>query len=347
MAKVYVGMSGGIDSSAAAFLLKQEGHAVTGVTFRAVQEEGYKKCCSLEEVESARSVCKFLGISHRIVDVRDVFETRVVRYFLESYQNGLTPNPCVFCNRFVKFGALLEYALSEGAEFFATGHYARIVKNDDEFFIQKAKDFRKDQSYFLSYIEKEKLPFVLLVLGNYQKPEVRKIVREAGLPIYAEKPESQDICFVQDDYRDFLSLKGVEEDPGSFIFDGRVVGAHRGIPFYSFGQRRGLNVALGERVFVRNFNVGKNEIELGGKPLSKVFSVNKLNVFTKNFKNGTYFVQIRYQSQIVPAKVKIETEKAMVGLETPQEIVSPGQFAVFYHEDMVYAGGVIETVELL
>jgi len=346
MKKVFVGMSGGIDSSAAAFLLKQDGYEVTGVTFTAFREEGYKKCCSLEDIQAAKKVCEFLGIFHITIDVKDVFQTKIIKNFIESYKNGLTPNPCILCNRFVKFGIVMEYALSEGADFFATGHYASVDEEDGEYFIKKGIDAARDQSYFLSFVEKEKLLFILLPLGKYYKKEIREIVQKAALPVSPSKPESQDICFITSDYRDFLKNQGVPEKEGDFIYANKRVGIHRGIPYYSYGQRRGLNVPLGKRVYVRKFDLLTNRIFLGEKPLSASFTVKNLNVFTNKFKDGRYSILVRYQSPFNEGDVSIKGGTASVKLEKPCEIVTPGQYAVFYKDDRVYASGEIDRVDL-
>ena len=338
-------MSGGIDSSAAAYLLKELGHEVTGVTFTSLKEEGFKKCCSIEEITSARTVCAHLDIPHRILDVKDIFQAKIIKYFIDSYKAGLTPNPCVLCNRFVKFGALLEYGLSEGAEFVATGHYARTQEHEGNIYIRKGADLQKDQSYFISYIEKEKIPYIIFPLGEYNKPEVRDLVRSSGIPIQADKVESQDICFVPGDYRDFLLNRGVRENPGDFIFQGKIVGRHKGIPFYSYGQRRGLNVAAGERIFIERFDLENNRIILGPKPLSKEFAVEKLNVFPESLPEGRYDVTVRYKSSCIKAAVSFYNGLAHVDLDTPCEIISPGQFAVIYQNDLVYASGIIKEVK--
>ncbi len=340
-------MSGGIDSSAAAYILKRNGFNVTGVTFTALNKEGLKKCCSIEEIAAAKDVCRFLGIKHKIIDIRDIFEAKIIKYFIDSYRSGLTPNPCVYCNRFVKFGAMLEYALSEGADYFATGHYAGIEEINGNSFIKKGTDKEKDQSYFLSYIEKEKLPYIKLPLGAYKKQDVREIIKESGLPVNPHKPESQDVCFINGDYRDFLIKRGVEENPGDFIYLNKTAGFHKGIPFYSLGQRRGLNISVGNRAFIREFDLENNRIMLGDKPLSREFTVRGLNIFTGDFTNGRFSVQIRYRSNIIEGSVKIEGDGAEVFLIEPQEIISPGQFAVFYRDDLVYASGVIRDVRLI
>ncbi|MEJ5285134.1 MAG: tRNA 2-thiouridine(34) synthase MnmA [Brevinematales bacterium] len=342
MPSVYVGMSGGIDSSVAAFLIKSSNFETTGITFVGPEEEGSKKCCSIEEVQNAKKVCDFLGIRHKIINLKDIFETKIINYFINSYKNGLTPNPCIYCNRFIKFGALLEYAISEGANFFATGHYARIEKVSGELLIKRGIDPQKDQSYFLSYIEPEKLKYIKLPLGTYVKNEIKKLASDNNLPIDSNRPESQDICFVKDDYRNFLTKKGVKENKGEFIHNGKIVGYHRGIPFYSFGQRRGLNIAVGERIFINGFDVEKNRILIGEKPVSSKFNVIKLNIFSKNFKDGEYEVQFRYQSQPEKCMVNIKENFITVTLFKERELITPGQFAVFYKNDYIYASGEID-----
>lgn len=347
MAHYFVGMSGGVDSSAAAFKLLSEGHRVTGVTFTAAQEEGSKKCCSLEEIQAARHVAEFLGIPHRTLDLRDVFETRVVRPFIDAYTRGLTPNPCVACNRFVKFGAMLDFAISEGADGLATGHYARVSETPDGFGLFRGADLSKDQSYFLSFIEPERLSLIHLPLGGMTKPEVRALVESSGMPISSRKAESQDICFVKDDYRDFLALRGVKERPGEFYYHGTAVGRHRGIPFYSLGQRRGLGIALGERIFVRELQPEEQRIVLGEKPVSVRFTVEPYQRMAPGFTGGRAEVQTRYQSRLSGCTVlEISPSEVRVELDQPQEIVAPGQYAVFYIGDRVVASGMIRSVEL-
>lgn len=347
MSVVFVGMSGGIDSSVATFLLKEKGFKVVGITFLGVEEEGSRKCCSYEEVINAKKVADFLGIEHRVINLKDVFKTKIISYFIESYKAGLTPNPCLLCNRYIKFGALLEYALAEGADFFSTGHYAKIEETNGELLIRRGKDRIKDQSYFISYIEREKLPYIKLPLGNYNKSEVREINRIARLPVESNRPESQDICFVPDDYRKFLENNEVKGRPGNFIYEGKNIGMHRGIPFYCYGQRRGLGIALGKRVFVRKLDVNRNEIHLGEKPFSKEFCVRDLNIFTESFVEDVYDIQVRYQSPVEKGKVLFKDNKVYVTLEKPRELVTPGQFAVFYKNDFVYASGIIDEVILM
>ena len=347
MKRVYVGMSGGVDSSAAAYLLKEAGYDVCGITFVAAVETGTKKCCSLEEIEAARRVCRFLGIPHEVIDLKDVFEARVIQYFVASYEAGLVPNPCVMCNRYIKFGALLEEALARGADKVATGHYARVEAVEDGWGLFRGKDKLKDQSYFLSYVEREILPYVILPLGGMEKSEVRELVRRAGLPLSADKGESQDVCFVPGDYREYLRKRGVREREGEFVLDGRVIGHHRGVAFYSLGQRRGLGVAAGKRLYVREVDARNNRLVLGDAPQSRELWVGKVNVLVDDLKNGHYDVLLRYQSFLTGCEVSWEGERLHVVLDEPREIVTPGQFAVLYAGERVVASGMIEETRLL
>ncbi len=346
MANIFVGMSGGVDSSAAAWLLLDQGHRVEGITFVGLLEQGSKKCCSLEEINAARQVCKHLGIPHHTLDLKDVFQARIVSGFVNDYQQGRTPNPCILCNRFIKFGALLEYSLSQGADAIATGHYARLDETSGELLIRQGVDKNKDQSYFLSYIQPDHLPYMRFPVGELDKSAVRAIVDRAGLPLNPHKSESQDICFVKDDYRDFLRGEGVQETPGEFYYNGKPAGTHQGIPFYSYGQRRGLNVSVGHRLFVRDFDHVTNRITLGDKPSARRFVVRDLNIFSRHFDSAELTVQIRYQSRILPCTIQRTDTSARVECADSLEIVSPGQLAVFYHGDLVYGSGVIDSVEL-
>jgi tRNA-specific 2-thiouridylase len=346
MKNVYVGMSGGIDSSVCAYMLKEEGYKVTGITFRALTEQGSKKCCSIEEINAAKRVCDFLEIPHKIIDLADLFRAKVINPFISSYKKGLTPNPCVLCNRYVKFGALAELAFGNGADFFATGHYVSTETVDNETFIKRALDKNKDQSYFLSFINKEYLPRFIFPLGKFHKEEIRKKAQTANLPINPHKGESQDVCFIKDDYRDFLEAEGVEHSRGDFIYQGKIAGHHRGIPFYSFGQRRGHKVAVGRRVFIREFDIANNRIILGDAPKSIYFETDNLNIFTSKFTDGVYDIQPRYRSQTVKGKVEIEGVRARVTLEKAYPLLTPGQFAVFYKSGRVFASGVISHIKL-
>lgn len=345
MSRIFVGMSGGVDSSAAAWLLREQGHTIEGITFVGLTEQGSRKCCSLEEINAAREVCRFLGIPHHTLDLKDVFRARIVAGFVADYKQGRTPNPCINCNRYVKFGALLEYSLSQGAEAIATGHYARLDDTSGELLIRQGVDQAKDQSYFLAYIQPDHLPFMHFPVGGMVKSQVRAVVDQAGLPLSPSKTESQDICFIKDDYRDFLKGEGVEENPGEFYYQGRPVGQHRGIPFYSYGQRRGLQVSVGQRLFVRDFDHSCNRIILGERPSARVFTVDGLNIFSRHFETAALEVQIRYQSRRTGCRLLRLADSTRVECEQELDIVSPGQLAVFYHGDAVYGSGIIRRVE--
>ncbi|URA10787.1 tRNA 2-thiouridine(34) synthase MnmA [Thermospira aquatica] len=346
MKRVFVGMSGGIDSSAAAFLLKEAGYAVEGVTFVAALETGTKKCCSLEEIESARKVCRFLGIPHHVIDLKDVFEARVIRYFVEEYQQGLVPNPCVMCNRHIKFGALVEESLARGADMVATGHYARILPVKDGFGLFCGKDTSKDQSYFLSYVKREMFSYVLLPLGEMTKSEVRKLISDSGMPISSSKTESQDVCFVPGDYRDYLRARGVKSFAGDFVYQGQVVGKHEGVAFYSLGQRRGLKIAIGKRLYVRAIDAQNNRIILGELPKSRKLWLRELNLLVGDFEEGEYEIQLRYQSKRIKGWATWEEDRLALFLSQPAEIVTPGQLGVLYRNDQVMAAGIIDKTLL-
>lgn len=337
MKKVFVAMSGGVDSSLSAYLLKESGYDVTGMTFVINDNRA--------AADGASEICKFLNIPHRVIDLREAFSKKIVDYFISSYQQGRTPNPCSMCNPFIKFGLFQDIALENNA-LFATGHYIRLREVDNEIFLERGSDPGKDQSYFLSLVPHERFRSVLFPLGNYHKPQVKEMARKIGLPIPEHKGESQDACFVDGDYRDYLREHGVKETPGDFIYNGTVVGKHPGIPFISFGQRRRLRVSVGQRVFAREYDTDNNRVILGEKPLSRRFRVKGLNLFTDKFKDGRYDLQVRYQSKVRQGKVQLSDDAAEVVLDESHEIIAPGQIAVFYKDNLVYAGGEIDSVEL-
>jgi len=346
MKRVFVGMSGGVDSSAAAYLLIQQGYAVEGMTFVAAIESGSRKCCSLEEIEAARKVCRFLGIPHHVIDLKDVFEARVIRYFLESYPAGLVPNPCIMCNRFIKFGALLEEAMSRGADMVATGHYARVLNQNGDIGLYRGLDPAKDQSYFLSYVPREMFAHVILPLGEKTKPEIRDIVARSGMPLSPSKGESQDVCFVPHDYRDYLRAHGVRLQRGDFLYEGRSVGKHEGIALYCLGQRRGLGIALGKRLYVREIRPQSGDIILGDIPRSREVWLRDINLLAPSLDQGPYLVQLRYQSESIPCTLQQEGNRIHLFLEKAAEIVTPGQFGVLYRDDRVIAAGIIDQTLL-
>ncbi|MCX7882278.1 MAG: tRNA 2-thiouridine(34) synthase MnmA [Brevinematales bacterium] len=346
MKRVFVGMSGGVDSSAAAYLLLQSGYQVEGITFVAAFEEGTKKCCSLEEIEAAKRVCRFLGIAHHVVDLKDVFEVRVIRYFVEGYEKARVPNPCVMCNRFIKFGALVEEALSRGADMVATGHYARVLREGEDIGLYRGKDRAKDQAYFLAYVPREMFSYVIFPLGEKSKHEVREVVAKSGMPLSATKNESQDICFVPGDYREYLLSHGVCLQRGDFFYEGRVVGKHEGLALYSLGQRRGLGVSVGKRLYIREMDANTGNIFLGEMPKSRQVWLRDINSLVSSFEEGFYEIQLRYQSERIGGIVKWDGDRLFLSLEKPAEIVTPGQLGVLFRGERVIASGIIEKTIL-
>lgn len=358
---VFVGMSGGIDSSATVKLLLDQGYKVTGVTFVGLGKEtpqyqrgkdnflgkSSRKCCSAEEVIVAKQVCYHLGISHTTLDLTDIFKTAVREPFVNSYINGETPNPCMLCNRFVKLGALVDYARENGADYVAMGHYTGVECIDGEYLLKAGKDKNKDQSYFLALLRPDILPYLIFPLAEKEKEDIRQIIDSTDLPLSGNKVESQDVCFVDDDYRDYLRQQGVKSTPGDMILRDKVVGQHQGIAFHALGQRRGLGISVGEKVFVRELDSSSNSIVLGQKPKSTIFTVTDLNIFSQKLQDGEWDIQIRYRSPRVLGNIKfLDKDTIQIELSEAQEIVTPGQYAVFYKNGYIYGAGKIQKIEL-
>ena len=271
--KVVVGMSGGVDSSVAAYLLKEQGYDVIGVTMQIWEDEEQQRteenggCCGLSAVDDARRVADRLEIPYYVMNFKQEFQKKVVDYFVEEYLAGRTPNPCIACNRYVKWESLLKRSMEIGADYIATGHYARIAKlPNGRFAIRNSVTARKDQTYALYNLTQFQLAHTLMPIGEYEKDQVRRIAQEAGLPV-AAKPDSQDICFVPDgDYAAFLKKKAGERMPGEGDFvtrDGTVLGKHKGITHYTIGQRKGLGLSMGEPVFVSELRPKTNQVVVG------------------------------------------------------------------------------------
>ncbi|MGL5955496.1 MAG: tRNA 2-thiouridine(34) synthase MnmA, partial [Brevinema sp.] len=308
-----------------------------------------RKCCSAEEVIVAKQVCFSLGISHITLDLADIFKKKVREPFVQSYLIGETPNPCMLCNRHVKLGALVEFALENGADYVAMGHYTGIQQIDGEYLLKAGKDKNKDQSYFLALLKPEILPFLIFPLADKEKDEIRAIVSNNDkLPLSGNKIESQDVCFVDDDYRDYLKQQGVQASSGEMILDSKTIGTHQGTAFYSLGQRRGLGISPGKRVFIRKIDAKDNKIFLGQKPKSKIFIVSDLNIFSRKLQEGQWDIQVRYRSPRILGNIAfLDPNTIRVELSEAQEIIAPGQFAVFYQNDYIYGAGKIKDVELL
>jgi tRNA-uridine 2-sulfurtransferase len=337
---VAVAMSGGVDSSVAALILKRTGYNVIGITMRLFGET------QEPAIRQAASVATILGIEHRVTDLSGQFQTNVIDYFCEEYSQGLTPNPCVACNKLIKFGALLQFADSIGAEYLATGQYAQIRKFDLSFHLYKARDLSKDQSYFLYRLNQEQLGQVLLPLGDLTKNQVRNLAKESALPVFPG--ESQDICFLQgEDYRSFLKGR-VESIQGDIVDEeGKIVGFHRGIAYYTIGQRQGLGVASNVPLYVVAIDNDRNRVVLGSEK-----SLLSTSVFVKdlNWISGTWptdlaglSARIRYRMPDIPVTVlePVSENVAKLTFVNPVRAVTPGQSLVVYRCDEVLGGGII------
>lgn len=368
MPKVVVGMSGGVDSSVAAALLKEQGYDVVGIMLRLWSEpvpEGVEevehitenKCCSLESMTDARRVCELLDIPFYVVNVEESFKDTVVDFFYEEYLYGRTPNPCLKCNRKIRFTSLLQRAQILGADYVATGHYARLDRDTTgKMVLRKAVDQSKDQSYVLHVLDQTQLAHVLFPLGLYSKPEVREMALERGLPV-ASKVESQEICFVAgNDYRSFIKRYAEREDmqepsPGP-IYDmsGRLVGQHNGLAYYTIGQRRGLGVQSSEPLHVIKLDQTNNSITVGpGSALELAnFTINQTHYVSGDIPEEPFeaCVRVRYKANEVPAYIEpLSDSRAKITLRTPLRSITPGQAAVLYggkEMDEVIGGGLIE-----
>ncbi len=352
-------MSGGVDSSVAAALLKAKGYEVIGVTMCFNLAPSNRKkigCCSLQGIEDARRVAHKLGIKHYVLNMQKALEEKVVRNFCEEYLLGRTPNPCIVCNEYLKFGYLLERARVLDAEFLATGHYARIIKvqgtgeRGQGYLLRKAKDLHKDQSYFLYRLNQEQLKHIIFPLGNYTKEEVRGLARKFKLSV-AEKKASQEICFLpNDDYRAFLKARiGKEILPGPVIdSEGNIAGEHKGIAYYTIGQREGLGIAKGYPVYITRIEPKSNTIFIGSKneALKKEFLVKDLysSLKTPLKKKVALKVKIRYNHQETDAEIYPFAGQAKIIFKKPQFAITPGQSAVFYSRGKVLGGGIIDKV---
>jgi tRNA-specific 2-thiouridylase len=347
--RVVVAMSGGVDSSVTAAILLRQGYDVVGVTMRLWSDDSPASalaggCCVLG-ADDARAVCATLGIRHYVLNFAQEFEEEVVEYFCRDYERGRTPNPCLACNDRLKFNTLLERTAQMGADYLATGHYARIRGGSEGWELLRGVDPEKDQSYALFTVGQAELSRLLFPLGGYRKPEVRDLARELGLPV-AEKKDSYEICFVpNDDYRSFLAGR-VRQEPGE-IRDttGRVLGTHDGLGGYTVGQRRGLGVALGERRYVVGLDRSANVVTIGGEHelLSSGLRAQDLRWVSGEAPAGEAAVeaQVRYRAPAVPAVVRVEDDWASVRFRERQRAITPGQAVVFYERDRVLGGGII------
>lgn len=338
--KVLLGMSGGVDSSAAAAILKNQGYDVSGLTLCLWGD------CSKAQDDS-KAVCKTLCLDHYSLDLKDEFDKEVISYFIDTYINGFTPNPCIVCNNKIKFGAMLENALNRGFDKIATGHYARIEKSGERYLLKRAKDLSKDQSYVLYGLNQHQLSHTLLPLGGYAKSEIRELAGSLSL-ITADKKDSQDICFVENgDYVSFIKSRGYEFESGDFVFkDGSIIGRHSGIIGYTVGQRKGLGIAMGHPVFVISKDTEKNRVIIGEESdlFKKFVRVKNVNFipFDKLNTDMKVTAKLRYRHEAASAVIHpVSDDEILIEFDKAQRAAALGQSAVFYDGDTVVGGGVI------
>ncbi|MEE8420980.1 MAG: tRNA 2-thiouridine(34) synthase MnmA [Dehalococcoidales bacterium] len=351
--KVVIAMSGGVDSSVAAARLKQAGYRVIGVTMQ-VWPAGnrFGGCCGIDAMEDAKRVAYQLDIPHYVMNFRDIFASKVIDDFCQEYRRGRTPNPCIRCNQHIKFDALLEKARGLGADFVATGHYARIEfkESTGRYLLKKGADRNKDQSYFLYTMTQGQLKAILFPVGDLTKQEVRKIAGELGLPV-ASKPESQEICFIPDnDYTEFIREYIPQAALPGPIFDegGHNLGSHRGIMYYTIGQRKRLGLSAPKPQYVIAIQPEKNAIVVGPREraLGDQLTAAEMNWITDPETVTTLKIKamIRYRHREAEASVnRLRGDNYYVKFTEPQMAITPGQAVVFYHEDEVVGGGTIET----
>lgn len=354
--RVIVAMSGGVDSSVCAYLLKQKGYEVIGMTMQIWQDgpgdtivkEG--GCCSLGAVHDARRVADKIGIPYYVINLKKQFKEKVIDYFIDEYISGYTPNPCIACNRYLKFEALLNKALEVDAFYIATGHYAKVEYDTSRcrYILKKSEDKTKDQSYALYNLSQFQLEHTLFPLGEFTKKDIREIAKNVQIPV-AKKPDSQEICFIESNYKDYLkSIVPGNIVAGPFVDKkGNVIGQHKGIPFYTVGQRRGLGIHSTRPLYVIKIDAEKNVIVIGHEEdvYVREFTAGNLNwvSFEDISKSMCVNAKIRYNFEEKPAEVfPIEGNRVKVVFENPQKSPAPGQAVVFYNGDELIGGGTIE-----
>ena len=353
MKKAIIAMSGGVDSSVAAYFMKKNGYDCIGVTMKLYDNSDIfvpteKTCCSADDVEDARNVANKLNIPYYVFDFKGEFSEKVIDKFVSTYENGGTPNPCIDCNRYLKFKKLMDKMNELSFDYVVTGHYASVEEKDGRFLLKRGKDISKDQSYVLYSLTQEQLSHIILPLGEYTKDEIREIAKDNGF-VNAHKKDSQDICFVPDgDYASFIKKRTGKNYPdGSFInVNGEVIGTHSGIINYTVGQRKRLGVAFGEPMYVCNVNPFDNTVTLGKNEnlFTKELTASDINLITVDRIDGEMRVtaKVRYKHTEQPATVtQLDDNTIKVVFDEPQRAITKGQAVVLYDGDYVVGGGTI------
>lgn len=355
--KVVIGMSGGVDSSVAAYLLKEQGYEVIGIMMKLAPDnpeyaENEGGCCSLSAVNDARRVADVLDIPFYVMNFKEPFKKHVVDVFVDEYFKGRTPNPCIECNRKIKFEEFLRKARALGADYIATGHYAKVEFKDGRYKLIRSEDDKKDQTYALYSLTQEQLAHTLMPCGEYSKTQIREIAEKIGLEVFRKK-DSQEICFIPDnDHGSYINrFSGREVKPGNFVDkEGNILGKHKGIVYYTIGQRKGLGIALGRPVFVTDIISERNEVVLGDEKeiFQRTLIADKVNLISIDKIDGEIEVEAKVRYSAKPAKAKltqISEDRIKLVFDEPQRAITKGQSVVIYRGNEVIGGGIIEDKE--